>query len=292
MLGLVRGVHSEERGTDPVMKASIEICAVKIWTVWVWSPVETSPHFIATALTKLTIPYRHTWQSALYAEDTFRISKSLTLNFGLRWEAPMPPHDKYDNIASFVAANDSFAPNTPFMIARPNQNGFSRKILQVHYNDFSPRFGFAWRPFDSNKWSVRGSYGLFYETLIFDEYSFQHLGVPIVIPVQEQSRPDIPTVSIAGQFANSAVAGSPVRFIASGNTSRAFTPRGLSRSLRPGCVEYHFVFSRSAFRNASSQSDLLAARNRLLTGFRSRSSRESFTISRLATPHITHCRWI
>jgi len=107
--------------------------------------------FIATALTKLTIPYRRTWQSALYAEDTFRISKSLTLNFGLRWEAPMPPHDKYDNIASFLAANESFAPNSPCQIVRPVQNGFSRKILQVHYKDFSPRFVFAWRPFDSDK---------------------------------------------------------------------------------------------------------------------------------------------
>ena len=40
-----------ERGTTPVMKVPIAICAVNILTARFESHVETSLHFIATALT-------------------------------------------------------------------------------------------------------------------------------------------------------------------------------------------------------------------------------------------------
>jgi hypothetical protein len=39
-----------ERGLDLVMRASIAIYAVKIWTVRFWLHVEISPYFIATTL--------------------------------------------------------------------------------------------------------------------------------------------------------------------------------------------------------------------------------------------------
>ena len=156
--------------------------------------------FVATGLTKLTIPYRRSWTSAAYVEDTFRATKDLTLSFGLRWEFPKPPYDKYDNIQAFRPANESFAPNTSFEIPLAGKNGVSREIVQTNYKDFSPRFGFAWRPFGRDKWSVRGSYGLFYETLVFNEYVFMSLGVPFTVSVSQQSDPNTPTVPIAGQF--------------------------------------------------------------------------------------------
>ena len=102
--------------------------------------------FIATGLTKLTVPYRRAWVAGAYVEDMFKVNRNLTLSFGLRWEFPTPPHDKYDNIAALRAANESFAPNTPLEILVAGQNGVSRKIVDVNYNDFAPRFGFAWRP--------------------------------------------------------------------------------------------------------------------------------------------------
>jgi hypothetical protein len=47
----LQGAHSVERGPDLVMRASIAIYAVRIWTVRFWLHVEVSPHFIATTLT-------------------------------------------------------------------------------------------------------------------------------------------------------------------------------------------------------------------------------------------------
>jgi len=156
--------------------------------------------FLVTGLSRISVPYRRAWQGAFYAEDTFKLNKDLTISFGLRWELPTPPHDKYDNIQAFRPDNESFAPNTGYRILLASKDGVSRKIVRVNYNDFSPRLGFAWRPFGKEKWSIRASWGRFFETLVMNEYSFMSLGVPIVLPVSQQSDPVTPTVRIDGQF--------------------------------------------------------------------------------------------
>jgi len=156
--------------------------------------------FQATGLTKPAVPYRRAWQSAFYFEDRFRASKDLTLSFGLRWELPTPPHDRYDLIQAFRPANRSFSPNTPYEILLPNRRGASRKLVSVNYKDLAPRFGFAWKPWGQEKWAIRSSYGIFYETLVFNEYTFMSLGYPIVTPIEEFSDATIPTVRTTGQF--------------------------------------------------------------------------------------------
>jgi hypothetical protein len=154
----------------------------------------------ATALTLPAVPYRRTWQNAFYFEDRFRATKDLTLSFGLRYELPTPPHDKYDKIQAFRPGNRGFNPRTPYQILLPGKDGASRKLVSVNYKDFAPRFGFAWKPLGSEKWAIRSSYGIFYETLVFNEYSFMSLGYPIVTPVEELSDATIPTVRTSGQF--------------------------------------------------------------------------------------------
>ena len=156
--------------------------------------------FQATGLTLPVVPYRRAWQYGLYIDDKYRATSNLTLNFGLRWEVPTPPHDKYDKLQAFRPANKSFAPNTPYEILLANQNGVSRKIVRVNWANFAPRFGFAWKPRGSEKWAARGSFGIFYETLIFNEYTFMSLGYPIVTPIEEVSDATIPTVRTSGQF--------------------------------------------------------------------------------------------
>jgi hypothetical protein len=156
--------------------------------------------FQATALTLPAVPYRRAWQYGLYFDDKYRVSSNLTLNLGLRWEVPTPPHDKFDKLQAFRPANKSFAPNTPYEILLPNQNGASRKLVRVNWANFAPRFGFAWKPMGSQKWAVRGSFGIFYETLVFNECTFMSLGYPIVTPIEEVSDATTPTVRTSGQF--------------------------------------------------------------------------------------------
>ncbi len=158
------------------------------------------PDFI-NALTKTAVPYRRSWEYALYGEDKIQATKDLTIDVGLRWELPLPASDLHNNLAAFEP-DPGFAPNTPYKFVLAGQDGVSKTIVRANYKDFSPRVGLAWRPFGSPKWAVRASAGIFYETLIFNEEVFNSLGYPIVFPYGVSSDPVIPTLSTAGQFGN------------------------------------------------------------------------------------------
>ncbi|MBI3207425.1 MAG: TonB-dependent receptor [Candidatus Solibacter usitatus] len=92
--------------------------------------------------------------AAGFAQDDYRITRRLTLNIGVRYDFLPPPVEKFNLLSNFVpelrrivVAGDA---------ALPRSLVYSRK------KNFAPRFGFAWRPWDSNRWVVRGGYGLFF----------------------------------------------------------------------------------------------------------------------------------
>jgi hypothetical protein len=82
-----------------------------------------------------------------FAEDSWKIARTLTLNAGIRYDVqlvPQPPHP-YTNSANGVAS--------------PLGNYYTNTI-HINYKMISPRFGFAWNPQAGTV--VRGSYGMFY----------------------------------------------------------------------------------------------------------------------------------
>ena len=101
-----------------------------------------------------------------YGQDDWKVTPNLTLNLGLRWEYFGKPVDVNNAIASFNLVNGQRM--------YPGQNGLPRALVYPDYKDFSPRVGFAWRVFGSNKLSLRGAYGLFYTPEIVN--SFRNLG--------------------------------------------------------------------------------------------------------------------
>jgi hypothetical protein len=88
----------------------------------------------------------------LYAQDTWKATKRLTLNYGLRWDAQFfpqliipvstTPFGRYVNNSAF--------PNFPSNGKLPNQT-----------KEFQPRFGFNIDIFGNGKTSFRGSAGIF-----------------------------------------------------------------------------------------------------------------------------------
>jgi len=124
---------------------------------------------------------------AAYAQDEWRISKTLTLNFGLRWELQPPFSEKNGNIANFNPANGGMVypdiaakvlppaaqvlyqinacpgvvatlPCSPVQTA--SQAGLPQGLRDTYYKDFDPRISFAWRPF-GNKTVFRAGFGLY-----------------------------------------------------------------------------------------------------------------------------------
>jgi len=110
------------------------------------------------------------WFAGLYAQDTWKATSRLTINYGLRWEpfTPMQMKDVkvytfsldryYQNIVSTVYKN------APAGFYYPGDPGFSGKAgIDPHYANFEPRAGVAWDPFGSGRTSIRAGAGISYD---------------------------------------------------------------------------------------------------------------------------------
>ncbi|MGA3188719.1 MAG: TonB-dependent receptor [Bryobacteraceae bacterium] len=100
----------------------------------------------------------------IYAQDSWRLRKNLTLNYGLRWDRVEPWYEKYNQLATFEPGKQSIVfPGAPAGILFPTDPGVPRTIAPPGNKDFAPRIGLAWAP--DSKTSVRASYGMFYTAI-------------------------------------------------------------------------------------------------------------------------------
>ena len=109
---------------------------------------------------------------ATFVQDDWRVTDRLTLNMGLRFDYYGP---FYEKDGRFVAFDPVRAQMTP---ARTLSSGFVQAgngnlpglpkltdgLVESDKNNFGPRVGFAYKPFaNSDKFVVRGGYGLYYD---------------------------------------------------------------------------------------------------------------------------------
>jgi hypothetical protein len=104
----------------------------------------------------------HNWNYGLFFQDDWRITKTLTINYGLRYE--------YDSVVS-EAHNllGNFDPNAPTGLIQVGVNGVSGPYSPDH-KDFGPRFGFAWDVTGKGDTVLRGGGSLMYEALNWESF--------------------------------------------------------------------------------------------------------------------------
>ena len=103
------------------------------------------------------------WGAGGFAQDEWRVTDRLTLNYGLRYERINPFTEVEDRLNGFVPGVQSqVRPDAPVGLVFPGDPGVGKGIAHP-YNGFMPRVGAAWDPTGEGKWSIRASYGLFYE---------------------------------------------------------------------------------------------------------------------------------
>ena len=88
---------------------------------------------------------------ALYVQDDFKATQSLTLNLGMRWAYTQPVVEQ-DN------RQGNFSLSTGQEILAQDGSRESRALYNAYKKGFEPRIGAAWRP--SEGWVVRGAYGI------------------------------------------------------------------------------------------------------------------------------------
>ena len=100
-------------------------------------------------------------------QDNFSLTRTLTVNLGVRWDH-FPPWYQLDNqFADIYAGADGV---TPDHISTPATSPNGRGLVKSNYYDFAPRFGFAWQPYGLNHTVVRGGYGLYFVPDIANGY--------------------------------------------------------------------------------------------------------------------------
>jgi hypothetical protein len=109
---------------------------------------------------------------AAYAQDTFHISKGLTLNYGVRWEPYLPAIDKYGRGNQFsyplfiAGVHSQKYPNAPagLIFDTDPQNTHGKAFTDSHWLATSPRLGLVWDPGGAGKQTIRASFALIHDT--------------------------------------------------------------------------------------------------------------------------------
>ena len=82
-----------------------------------------------------------------YGQDSWRATRNLTINMGLRWEASTPWYDTQNKLETVVQGQQSEAfPTAPLGLVVPLDKGIPRTLGPTKYTNFGPRIGFAYAP--------------------------------------------------------------------------------------------------------------------------------------------------
>lgn len=118
-------------------------------------------------------PHRRNWE--FYFTDDYKVTRRLSLNFGVRYSLLDPGYVEQNLFANFNPVQNAlvvpteaaksrihpgFPKNVPIITA--DAAGLGSKLLNRDNNNFAPRLGFAWRPTTSDTFVVRGGVGVYF----------------------------------------------------------------------------------------------------------------------------------
>jgi Carboxypeptidase regulatory-like domain len=112
---------------------------------------------------------------AVFFQDEFKVHPRVTLTYGLRYEPFLPWKDSNNRINAVRPGQQStVVPDAPPGIVYPGDAGITKGLDPADLNNFGPRLGFAWDVFGNGRTSVRGGYGMFFESVNADSLAQQN----------------------------------------------------------------------------------------------------------------------
>jgi hypothetical protein len=104
----------------------------------------------------------HDWAYGLFVQDDWRVTKNLTLNYGLRYEFSTVPKEAHNRLGNFDSSSATG-------VIQVGINGVSRPFDSAP-KDFAPRVGFAWDVMGTGNTVLRGGVGLMYESVNWESF--------------------------------------------------------------------------------------------------------------------------
>jgi Carboxypeptidase regulatory-like domain/TonB-dependent Receptor Plug Domain len=134
-----------------------------------------------------------------WIQDDWRITPTLTLNLGLRYEWSGRPISQNNTIA-----NVDFSKGVATLVTPQNreQLGYPRALINGENHDFAPRLGFAWNPAGQQRFVMRSGYGWFYQRETSNSWEDLAINPPFINQTSFNLTPaDVPNFSLQNPFA-------------------------------------------------------------------------------------------
>lgn len=107
------------------------------------------------------------WSHAAYVQDDWRVSPVLTINAGVRWDFESPMTERLNRLVNLDVSDD-------FRTAAPMLAGTSAaSLMNADYLGIQPRLAVSWRPVPGSSLVVRGSYGSYRNTNVYQSLATQ-----------------------------------------------------------------------------------------------------------------------
>jgi hypothetical protein len=197
---------------------------------------------------------------AAYLQDDWKITKSLTLNLGVRYDIETPLRSADDRLVSFNLVTGAIElPGNPSTrrdigsLINPASAAYNPSLAKLAQNipivnlgtssiytfnkhDIAPRAGLAYRLFGSDRLVLRTGYGIFYNELLGQYGQSGWNTFPYFISQTFNGNPTAPNLTIANPFGGSGAA--------------TISPAAIMAHWKTGYVQsYNFGIQASPFRN-------------------------------------------
>ncbi len=189
---------------------------------------------------------RNRWQYDFFATDDFKVSQRLTLNLGVRYELHPPWNDGRNTTSLFDVATgkiivedgalprvSALFPKNYVSIAEASSVGLpAHTLMRTDRNNFAPRIGAAYRPWDNNT-VFRAGFGVYYDV---SPRNPTGAGIPFVLNEPSYTNPAAnPDVIFPRVFPAGGVAG----------PGSIALPAAVNPNLRtPYSMQYNFTIER------------------------------------------------